>query len=236
MSIEAETDTAATGAQLAGAPEEEIAEALRNMIRGPEYPCVGAKSVVNRNTVDVAVFDSMAEPESTSLLLDRLSAFVTAPCDEKPADDNGFRSFIAAFRGPVPASEEEFERLLWRQLDLLRDLDPSGWDPAVSSDPTNPHFCFSVAGTAAFVIGMHPLASRLARRSPLPVLVFNPHAQFERLRAAGGYDRVRDVVRRRDAKLQGTINPMVADHGQGSEARQYSGRVVDAGWRAPLDK
>jgi hypothetical protein len=81
---------------------------------------------------------------------------------------------------------------------------------------------------------MHPLASRLARRSPLPVLVFNPHAQFERLRVSGGYDRVRDVVRRRDAKLQGTINPMVADHGQGSEARQYSGRVVDAGWRAPL--
>ena len=231
MSIEAETDTAATGAQLARAPEEEIADVLRTMIRGPEYPCVGAKSVVNRNTVEVAVFDSMAEPASTAVLLDRLSAFVTAPCDEA-----GFRSFMAAFRGPVPASEEEFERLLWRQLDLLRDLDPSGWDPAVSSDPTNPHFCFSVAGTAAFVIGMHPLASRLARRSPLPVLVFNPHAQFERLRAAGGYDRVRDVVRRRDAKLQGTINPMVADHGQGSEARQYSGRVVDAGWRAPLDE
>jgi FPC/CPF motif-containing protein YcgG len=163
------------------------------------------------------------------LLLERLSAFVTAP-----SDDTGFRSFIAAFRGPVPASEEEFEGLLWRQLDLLRELDASEWDPAVSNDPTNPHFCFSVAGTAAFVIGMHPLASRLARRSPLPVLVFNPHAQFERLRARGGYDRVRDVVRRRDAKLQGTINPMVADHGQGSEARQYSGREVDAGWRAPL--
>ena len=220
-----------TGAQLAEATEDEIAEALRNMIRGPEYPCVGAKSVVNRNTVEVAVFDAMADPRSTPALLDRLAAFVTAPSDEA-----GFRSFIAAFRGPVPASEEEFESLLWRQLELLRELDPSGWDPAVSDDPTNPHFCFSVAGTAAFVIGMHPLASRLARRSPLPVLVFNPHAQFERLRATGGYDRVRDVVRRRDAKLQGTINPMVADHGQGSEARQYSGRVVDAAWRAPLKK
>jgi len=223
MSIETE---AAPLGQLAEAPEEEIAEALRNMIRGPEYPCVGAKSVVNRNTVEVAVFEAMAEPASTALLLDRLSTFVTAPSDE-----TGFRSFIAAFRGPVPTSEEEFEGLLWRQLDLLRVSDPSEWDPAVSNDPANPHFCFSVAGTAAFVIGMHPLASRLARRSPLPVLVFNPHAQFERLRATGGYDRVRDVVRRRDAKLQGTINPMVADHGQGSEARQYSGRVVDAGWR-----
>jgi hypothetical protein len=230
MGIDAGTDAAPTAAQLAAAPAEVISDALRDMIRGPEYPCVGAKSVVNRNTVEVAVFDGLAEPDSTPLLLDRLSTFLTAP-----SDDTGFRSFIAAFRGPVPASEEEFERLLWRQLDLLRELDPSDWDPAVSSDPANPHFCFSVAGTAAFVIGMHPLASRLARRSPLPVMVFNPHAQFERLREAGGYGRVRDVVRRRDAKLQGTINPMVADHGQGSEARQYSGRVVDAEWRAPLE-
>ncbi len=229
MSIEAETEAAPFEVQLADAPDEQIAEALKEMIRGPEYPCVGAKSVVNRNTVEVAVFDAMADADSTPQLLERLSSFVTAP-----SDDTGFRSFIAAFRGPVPDSEKVFEQLLWRQLDMLRELDSSEWDPAVSNDPTNPHFCFSVAGTAAFVIGMHPLASRLARRAPLPVLVFNPHAQFERLRASGGYDRVRDVVRRRDEKLQGTINPMVADHGQGSEARQYSGRVVDAGWRAPL--
>ena len=229
MSHQVTADATPTGALLADAPDAVIAEEVRNMIRMPEYPCVGAKSVVNRNTVEVAVFDGLAEADSTPLLLERLSSFVAAPSDE-----TGFRSFIAAFRGPVPASEEEFEHLLWRQLDLLRELDTSDWDPAVSDEPSNPHFCFSVAGTAVFVIGMHPQASRLARRSPLPVLVFNPHAQFERLRAEGGYDRVRDIVRRRDAQLQGTTNPMVADHGQGSEARQYSGRVVEADWRAPL--
>jgi uncharacterized protein len=229
MSLDAETTPGLHGAQLADATDHEIAESLRDLIRAPEYPCVGAKSVVNRNTVEIAVFDALADRESTPQLLDRLSRFVAVP-----PDDSGFRSFIAAFRGPVPASEEEFEHLLWAQLDLLRELDTAPWDPAVSNDPTNPHFCFSVAGTAAFVIGMHPRASRIARRAPLPVLVFNPHAQFERLRQSGGYDRVRDVVRRRDAKLQGSINPMVADHGQGSEARQYSGRVVDATWRAPL--
>jgi FPC/CPF motif-containing protein YcgG len=229
MSIDAAADVGPAGPTLPGATEEEIAEALRDMIRAPEYPCVGAKSVVNRNTVEIAVMDRLADPVDTAILLDRLTGFLASG-----GDDGGFRSFIAAFRGPVPASEVEFEQLLWRQLDLLRDADGSPWDPSVSDDPSSPHFCFSVAGTAVFVIGMHPLASRLARRTPLPVLVFNPHAQFERLRSSGGYDRVRDVVRRRDTALQGSTNPMVADHGQGSEARQYSGRVVGDDWRAPL--
>ncbi len=215
-------------AGLSAATDEEIAAALRGMVRDPSYPCVGAKSVVNRNTAQIAVLDHLADPGTTNVLLERLTTFLNTP-----VDDGGFRSFLAAFRTPLPGSEEEFEVLLWRQLELLRDADPAGWDPSVSDDPASARYCFSVAGTATFVIGMHPGASRVARRAPLPVLVFNPHAQFERLRAAGGYDRVRNVVRRRDAQLQGSVNPMVADHGDGSEARQYSGRVVGDDWRAP---
>ena len=41
-------------------------------------------------------------------------------------------------------------------------------------------------------------------------------------------------IRERDLHLQGTVNPMVADHGQDSEARQYSGRQVGPGWAAPF--
>ena len=36
------------------------------------------------------------------------------------------------------------------------------------------------------------------------------------------------------AALQGEINPMVDDHGQSSEARQYSGREVEEDWQAPF--
>ena len=78
------------------------------------------------------------------------------------------------------------------------------------------------------------MASRVARRATTPTLVFNLHEQFEALRASGQFSRMRDRIRERDERLQGTINPMVADHGEHSEARQYSGRQVGPGWRAPF--
>ena len=89
-------------------------------------------------------------------------------------------------------------------------------------------------GTAYFIVGLHPQASRDARRTPTPTLVFNLHEQFEELRASGRFPSMRDKIRERDLHLQGTVNPMVADHGQDSEARQYSGRQVGPGWTAPF--
>ena len=66
------------------------------------------------------------------------------------------------------------------------------------------------------------------------MLVFNLHAQFERLRAEGRYEKLRASILERDQALAGSVNPMLARHGEASEARQYSGRVVDADWRCPM--
>ncbi|QGN57407.1 hypothetical protein GKE56_05450 [Nostocoides sp. HKS02] len=71
--------------------------------------------------------------------------------------------------------------------------------------------------------------------NPLPTLVFNLHEQFEQLRGSERFARMRDTIRRRDTELQGTVNPMVGDHGSESEARQYSGRHVPPGWAPPVD-
>jgi FPC/CPF motif-containing protein YcgG len=73
----------------------------------------------------------------------------------------GFASFVAIFRGPAIESEEDFERLLWTQLRLLRSADDAPWNDDVSDDPGDPHFAFSLAGTAFFVVGLHPRAWRL---------------------------------------------------------------------------
>lgn len=221
------------GCPVAG--EADIEAAITAMVADPDYPCVGAKSVFNRKDATVVVFDRLADPGLTSELLGELAAFsADHPPVERDSDANPrLASFVAAFRGPVPDSEEEFEELLWRQLALLHGADEEEWDSRVSPDPADSHFGFSVAGRAFFVIGMHPAASRLARRTPVPVLVFNLHDQFDQLRASGRYPRVRDTVRRRDARLQGDVNPMVADHGTRSEAPQYSGRRVPQGWRPP---
>ena len=65
--------------------------------------------------------------------------------------------------------------------------------------------------------------------------MFNPHEQFELLREEGRFDRMREAIRRRDEDLQGTINPMVADHGDATEALQYSGRAHGPDWEPPLE-
>ena len=134
----------------------------------------------------------------------------------------------------MPGTEREFETALWRVLQGLHDVDGRSWPSTVSADPESPHFAFSFADTAFFVVGLHPAASRIARRAPLPTLVFNLHHQFERLRAESGFDRMRTAIRRRDERLQGTVNPMVDDYGASSAARQYSGRAVGPDWKAPF--
>jgi len=48
------------------------------------------------------------------------------------------------------------------------------------------------------------------------------------------HERMRDAILERDRDLAGDINPMLARHGESSEARQYSGRAVDKGWECPF--
>ena len=104
----------------------------------------------------------------------------------------------------------------------------------MSADPESAQFSYSFGGRALFVVGLHPASSRMSRRFGWPALVFNPRSQFERLRAAGKFERLRDAVRDRDVALQGTPNPNLADFGEMSEARQYSGRATEPEWRCPF--
>ncbi|NLN24698.1 MAG: YqcI/YcgG family protein [Bacteroidetes bacterium] len=128
----------------------------------------------------------------------------------------------------------KFEEKIWKQLQLLHNVDPHPWDSEVSSDPENSKFSFSIAGKAFCIIGMHPKSSRMARQSPYPAMIFNLHWQFEKLRDMGVYQRVKKRIRKADEKLQGSINPMLDDFGDSSEARQYSGRAVDSNWKCPF--
>ncbi|MNR56963.1 YqcI/YcgG family protein [compost metagenome] len=45
---------------------------------------------------------------------------------------------------------------------------------------------------------------------------------------------MQDAIRTRDIALQGSINPVLARFGEASEARQYSGRAVEADWQCPF--
>ncbi|MBB5684513.1 hypothetical protein FHS49_000504 [Sphingobium boeckii] len=148
-----------------------------------------------------------------------------------------FQTLVVIFEGPTDLSEQAFEQALWNRVQSLSDKDV--WlgqepDPRVSSDPDDPHFSLSFGGEAFFVVGLHPQASRPARRFEHPALVFNLHDQFEQLREAGRYEKLRESIIARDVDLAGSINPMLARHGDLSEARQYSGRAVEQGWQCPF--
>lgn len=141
------------------------------------------------------------------------------------------------FRTPFGGSEAEFEEALWRRIQSLTDKD--GWlgqsyDQAVSADPDDPHFGLSFGGQAYFVVGMHAQASRPARRFRRPVIVFNLHDQFVQLREQNRYQRMRETILDRDRQLAGTVNPMLALHGEKSAAAQYSGRQVGDDWQCPF--
>jgi hypothetical protein len=209
-------------------PFAAIAEtAFRDFILDADFPCLGAKAAWNSGSQTLRVFEDLGGTESTKALATALSEF--HPTVE-------FATFIAVFERPRNISEIEFENLLWKQLRLLHERDAMrfDWDSKVAADPDDPHFSFSFGGQALYVVGMHPNSSRQARRFPWPTLIFNPHEQFERLRAEGKWGRMQETIRERDQHLQGAINPMLTDFGVQSEARQYSGRVVEETWRAPF--
>jgi FPC/CPF motif-containing protein YcgG len=147
-----------------------------------------------------------------------------------------YATFIAIFHDPIGKDEAEFETRLWLQLRKLNQIDAVKfeWDPTVESNPADPHFSFSFAGQALYVIGMHGNSSRRSRRFQWPTLVFNPHEQFDRLRADGKWNRMQEAIRAREIEVQGNINPMLSDFGEKSEARQYSGRAVDESWQPPF--
>lgn len=202
-----------------------------------DYPCVGAKSALARGSIETQEFGRLGDHDNDRPLLAGLSRFV-AMIESEVHDEAIVHSHVAIFRGPSRMSEVQFESLLWSQLWRIHRLDVlAGHGPAddVSSNVDSPRFSLSFAGHPFFIIGLHSQASRLARRFDYPALVFNSHRQFERLKTDGRYSKMQAATRSRDIELQGSINPNLADFGDASEARQYSGREVAEDWRCPFD-
>lgn len=198
-----------------------------------DFPCLGAKAAMNRGGIRFVVGRDFRSAWDDLRILPSLHAIGR----DYRADPVPFQSLVVMWADGAPDSENEFERRLWDRLQSLTDKDD--WlgqkpDPRVAHDPDDPHFAMSFGGEAFFVVGLHPKASRPARRLLVPGMVFNLHDQFERLRAEGRFARMRDTIVARDTKIAGAPNPMLADHGKVSAARQYSGRMVSEDWRCPF--
>ncbi len=209
-----------------------LASRFSAFIAQSAFPCVGAKAALNRGGTRFVVARDFNSAWDDLRILPSLHDIARA----YRSDPIPFQSLAVLFEGGAPDDEQAFEDGLWTRLGSLAAKDD--WlgqrpDPRVAHDPGDPHFAMSFGGEAFFVVGLHPKASRPARRFDTPAMVFNLHDQFERLRAEGRYAALSNAIRDRDRKLAGSDNPMLAEHGTVSPARQYSGRAVGADWRCP---
>lgn len=212
---------------------------FRSFVEEPLFPCLAAKGLVRQGGYSLGVYGALGSPATSAELANDLAAFArdTPFSDDASRGTQSFVAFVAIFRGRPPASEDRFEHALWSQLQSLHDVDQTAdWDPLVSDDPADPRFGFSFAGRGFFVVGLHPLSGRIARRFARAALVFNPHAQFERLRQEGRFERLREAIRERDLALQQAPNTALEDFGARSEARQYSGKAPEADWACPFHR
>lgn len=216
------------------AAQKSLEAKLFEHVRDADFPCVGAKAALAKGTLAVLACNRIDSAWDDLRIHDGLLRFAA----DYRRDRAMFRSFAVIFDQPTPLSEKGFERAIWARIQSLSDKDVwrgQTYDPRVSADPADPHFSLSFGGEAFFVVGLHPNASRPARRFERPTMVFNLHDQFERLRAEGKYEGMREKILSRDEALAGSPNPMLARHGETSEARQYSGRAVEDGWEPEFE-
>lgn len=209
-----------------------VTDEYRSFLNATLFPCIAAKAALAKQHANCMVAGNMACPNDDAAILQFLYDFV----EEYRSSKDFYHSVAVIFTGPEINSEEMFDALLWQRLQALEILDAKNYDydNRVEADPSSAKFSFSIKEEAFYIIGLHPASSRHARRFVYPALVFNPHAQFEQLRASTKFDAMKNAVRKRDLLFSGSVNPMLHDFGESSEVYQYSGRKYDDSWQCPL--
>ncbi|WP_020500113.1 guanitoxin biosynthesis heme-dependent pre-guanitoxin N-hydroxylase GntA [Sciscionella marina] len=206
---------------------------LEEFIQSKEFSCLGARSALKKGTIRHGHYPALGEPESARANYRELLGYAR---DIRPTlSDKSFRTFVASFETPGEVLEElEFERLLWRHLQLMHDIDSRsyGLDDGATSDPNEPHFGFHVAGHAFFLVGMHPGSSRASRRFVRPAIAFNSLMQFMLL--GEKFFSMQDAIRKRETNNNGSVNPSFTTYEYEMPSRHYAGRMTEPDWKCPF--
>jgi hypothetical protein len=206
---------------------------LEAFIKSDHFPCAGAKSAFRLGQISLVEGGDFLSDECDARIHAELSRFGR----ELDTHSMPFKTLVCGFHRSPVMDEKTFETVLWARLQRLHQFDRERdvpWANNVSPDPASENFGLSINGVAYFVIGLHPGASRAARRFCRPALVFNSHDQFQQLRADGRYLALQKVIREKELDVNGSINPMIGTHGQRNQAAQYSGRQVGDDWTCPF--
>lgn len=202
-----------------------------DFMRERGFPSVGAKSTLINGDLRIIVAGDLGCDDADGQILTVMQAM-----PREQSTQNGLVPLVVLFPATPELTERGFEGQMWDRLQALHDRDSADfvWDWRVSSDPSAANFGVSIGGAGFYVAGLHPGATRIARRAPMAAIVFDPHAQFRALKSVGTAAKLRHAVRRRDVATQGGTNPMPVEQGAGSEAREYGGRVMRADGARPF--
>ncbi|WP_086821324.1 guanitoxin biosynthesis heme-dependent pre-guanitoxin N-hydroxylase GntA [Allokutzneria sp. NRRL B-24872] len=209
----------------------EVRAELERFLHSTEFSCLGARAALKRGSLTHRHYPAIGEPESARLhhadLLEH-----TRELTEK-VSGTSFFTFVATFDEPERMDEHEFERVLWRHLQLVHDLDSRehGVQHGASSDPEQSNFGFHVGGHAFFVAGMHPGSSRATRRLCLPALAITANEQFMAL--GEKFLSLQGRIRAREVTNNGSVNPSFARYEYEQPARHFSGRLTEPDWKCP---
>ncbi|RJQ77852.1 guanitoxin biosynthesis heme-dependent pre-guanitoxin N-hydroxylase GntA [Amycolatopsis panacis] len=206
---------------------------LEEFIQSTEFSCLAARAALKRGTIEHAHYSALGDPDSVR---DNYRDLLEFARDLRPAlSDRSFRTFIATFETPREVLDErEHERLVWRHLQLMHDIDSRtyGIETGATSDPEEPNFGFHVAGHAFFVAGMHPGASRASRRFQRPAMAFNSLTQFMLL--GEKFFTMQDAIRKREQVTNGSVNPSFTTYEYRKPSRHFAGRMTEENWKCPF--
>src|SRR5690606_22674379 len=91
---------------------------MRDFIADPAFPCVGAKSALNKGRMQLQEFGVLGDRAITPALHAALLQYAR----DYPAPGTVPVTFIAAFKREL-MDEHSFEQRLWRQLQALHEHD-----------------------------------------------------------------------------------------------------------------
>lgn len=213
-------------------PLDQAREHVRALLTQKDYPCVAAQQSLRRDECHIELFRGFGSGESWRALRAGLLRFLA----EQKRTGSTYLSYWAIFEECPEMTEDNFEGALWHELSCLTSVEEKNadWQQGKSLDPSQEEFRFSLGGTELFVVGLHPGASRKARRFYAPALVFNAFTQFERLQLLGQYDGMVRTIRTREKKFEGSVNPMVEQYGETWETIQASGKYNSSQWKCPF--
>ncbi len=204
-----------------------IFEQLKQQIHNKNFSCLAAKKAFMGQKIFHYDFKNPFSWKEIEDFIIQLKEFV------HEQEGTFFKIVLCSFSYLLIGDEEDFHAFTWQFLNKLHEVDivnGNSWVPGYSYDTNNDNFAFCMSNKAFFVVGMHPKSSRISRQMTPPCIAFNLHEQFIALRERGDFYKFQKGTRKREERLQGSLNPNLSDHGNDSEAKQYSGIA----WKSDL--